>query len=98
MPVEMECAWRLSASSGSNQNVSKARVFLFATFFNLGDGEAEQRRHFTDAASADVKLVGVREEDAEVKARMEADDWLWLNPRGSGSKKKRRKRMSSWNT
>lgn len=27
---------------------------------------------------ARMKLVGVREEEAEERIRMEADDWLWL--------------------
>lgn len=34
-----------------------------------------------------MKLLGVGKEDAEDGARTEADDWLWLNPRGERPKR-----------
>lgn len=73
MPLELKSASKLSAStpspaSGSNQNVTKVRALLFRTLFLRGGGEAEQRGDLTHVVREDMKLVGVKEEDAEDRA------------------------------
>lgn len=82
---------------------AKGEGFLFQTIFYLGGGEEKQGRYFPDAAREDVKLVGVREKDEEVKAQTETDDdvRLWLNRGGAAQKSKGgRKCLSSshWDT
>lgn len=68
----------------------KGEGFLISYFIS----SCRRRRYFQDAAREDVNLAGVREEDAEVKARTEADDCLWLNL-GLGGVAQKRKCLSS---
>lgn len=65
----------------------KGEGFLISYFFLLGGGEKVQTGDLTDVVRADMMLDGVREEDAEDRAQTEADDWLWLNPRGAAQKR-----------